>query len=240
MLSVAEAQDRVLAAVEPLATARVRVADALGLTLAEDLHAPHPLPRFDNSAMDGYAVRAVDTKGASEADPVELAIAGEVRAGFVMGAGGREGTNALRPGTAVRIMTGAPVPDGADAIVPVEVTEEAGSTVRIKEEVGPGRHVRPAGDDVEAGRLVVGAGTDLGAGEMALIASLGLSPVPVRPRPRVAILVTGDELVPPEAEPGPGQIRDSNSIALTSLVRTAGAEPDLRAHVPDDRAATLD
>ena len=111
----------------------------------------------------------------------------------------------MSPGTAVRIMTGASLPPGADAIVPVEVTEESGDVVRIMEATQPGRHVRPAGDDVEEGQLVVRTGTDLGPGELALIASLGLSPVLVRPRPRVAILVTGDELVPPEDEPAPGR-----------------------------------
>ena len=230
MLSVAEAQEKVLAAIEPLAPVTVLVADALGLTLAEDLRAPHPLPRFDNSAMDGYAVRAADTADA----PVELRLAGEVRAG------GRGAEPNVAPGSAVRIMTGAPVPPGADAIVPVEVTEESGDVVKIMESTVAGRHVRPAGDDVEEGQLVVEAGTDLGPGELALIASLGLSPVPVRPRPRVAILVTGDELVPPEETPGPGQIRDSNSIALVSLVREAGADAHLMPHVPDDRTATLE
>jgi molybdopterin molybdotransferase len=230
MLSVAEARARVLAAVEALDPVSVLVADALGLTVAEDLRAPHPLPRFDNSAMDGYAVRAADTTDA----PVELRVTGEVRAGSISTEEG------LAPGTAVRIMTGAPVPEGADAIVPVEVTEESGDVVRILESVQAGRHVRPAGDDVDTGQLVLAAGMELGSGELALVASLGLSPVPVRPRPRVAILVTGDELVPPEEEPGSGQIRDSNSIALGALVREAGAEPQLMPHVPDDRAATLD
>ena len=230
MLSVAEAQEKVLAAVEPLQPVKVLVADALGFTLAEDLRAPHPLPRFDNSAMDGYAVRAADTADA----PVELRLAGEVRAG------GGEPEQSVAPGTAVRIMTSAPVPPGADAIVPVEVTEESGEVVKIMEATDVGRHVRPAGDDVDEGQLVVRAGTELGPGELALIASLGLSPVPVRPKPRVAILVTGDELVPPEETPGPGQIRDSNSIALVALVRDAGAEPLLMPHVPDDRTATLE
>jgi molybdopterin molybdotransferase len=234
MLSVAEAQERVLAAFEALEPVSVLVADALGLTLAEDLHAPHPLPRFDNSAMDGYAVLAEDTAEATEGSPVELRLAGEVRAGSV------HGSESVGSGTAVRIMTGAPVPPGADAIVPVEVTEESGDLVKIKEPTETGRHVRPAGDDVEEGQLVVAAGSELGPGELALIASLGLSPVTVRPRPRVAILVTGDELVTPEEDPGPGQIRDSNSIALRALVREAGAEPLLMPHVPDDRAATLD
>ena len=180
--------------------------------------------------MDGYAVRAADTTDA----PVELRLAGEVRAG-----GGEAEQNVL-PGTAVRIMTGAPVPPGADAIVPVEVTEESGDVVKIMESTDVGRHVRPAGDDVDGGSTRRRAGTELGPGELALIASLGLSPVPVRPRPRVAILVTGDELVPPEETPGPGQIRDSNSIALVALVQEAGAEPLLMPHVPDDRTATLE
>ena len=234
MLSVTEAQERVLQGVELLDPVTVPVADALGLTLAEDLHAPHPLPRFDNSAMDGYAVRAADTAGADESSPVELRVTGEVRAGSVLEVG------EVATGTAVRIMTGAPLPPGANAIVPVEVTDESGDVVKIMEATETGRHVRPAGDDVDEGQLVVEAGSELGPGELALIASLGLSPVPVRPRPRIAILVTGDELVAPEDEPAPGQIRDSNSIALRALARDAGAEPLLMPHVPDDRAATLD
>jgi molybdopterin molybdotransferase len=231
MLSVEEARRRVLDAVAPLPSVDVLLRDAFGLVLAEDLVAPHPLPRFANSAMDGYAVSADDTAGSAPDAPVELKVVGEVRAGD-------PGDVAVLPGAAARIMTGAPLPPGADAVVPVEVTEERHDTVLIKEPASAGRHVRPAGDDVQEGETLVQAGLELGPGELALLASMGLSPVPVRRGPRVAVLVTGDELVPAEANPGPGQIRDSNSIALGALVAGAGGEVIPARPVADTFAAT--
>jgi molybdopterin molybdotransferase len=144
----------------------------------------------------------------------------------------------IAPGAAARIMTGAPLPPGADAVVPVELTDEQGDTVLIKVPAQPGRHVRPAGDDIEQGAILVRAGSELGPGELALVASMGLSPLPVRRGPRVAVLVTGDELVSPEAQPGPGQIRDSNSIALAALVAGAGAEVIPARPVADTHDAT--
>jgi molybdopterin molybdotransferase len=183
--------------------------------------------------MDGYAVRAPDTEGASEESPVILDVTGEVRAGD-------PGDVEVADGTAVRIMTGAAVPPGANAIVPVEVTDEAHGKVSITAAARPGAHVRPAGDDVNAGDVVARAGTELGAGEVALLASLGASPVRVRRGPKVAILVTGDELVAPEEEPAPGQIRDSNSVALHTLVAEAGGDPLLFTGVADERAAVVD
>lgn len=231
MLSVEEARRRVLEAVAPLPSGDVLVRDALDLVLAEDLFAPHSLPRFDNSAMDGYALIAEDTVAGSEDSPVRLKIIGEVKAGD-------PGEIEVTPGAAARIMTGAPLPPGADAVVPVELTEEQGEIVLIHEPGRPGRHVRPAGDDIEQGQLLVRAGSELGPGELALLASMGHSPVPVRRGPRVAVLVTGDELVPPEAQPGPGQIRDSNSIALAALVVEAGGEVIPARPVVDTRAAT--
>ena len=232
MLSVGEAQARVLAAVIPLPVEDVVVADALGLVVASDLVAPHSLPRFDNSAMDGYAVRSVDAAAASETSPVILEVVGEIRAGVPANV-------TVGPGTAARIMTGAAVPQGADAIVPVELTEESGDKVTVLGPAPAGRHVRPAGDDVRAGDVAVRAGEEVTAGEAAMIASLGLSPLPVRRGPKVAVLVTGDELVPAEAEPAPGQIRDSNSVALRALVAEAGAEPVDMGRVPDDRAEVV-
>jgi molybdopterin molybdotransferase len=218
MLSVEDARRKVLEAVRPLPTEEALVGDAFGSVLASDLEAPHPLPRFDNSAMDGYALRAVDAATASEMNPAVLRIVGEVRAGA-------PGELFVEEGGAARIMTGAPIPEGADAVVPVEQTTETDDGVVIREAAVVGRHVRPAGDDVEQGRLLIRSGTELGAGELALLASMGLSPVPVRRGPRVAVLVTGDELVPPEATPRPGQIRDSNSVALEALVKEVGGDP---------------
>ncbi|HEX2240897.1 MAG TPA: gephyrin-like molybdotransferase Glp [Actinomycetota bacterium] len=232
MLSVEEARARVLAAVDPLPTSDVLLRDALGRVLAADAVAPHDLPRFDNSAMDGFAVRGQDTSDASETAPVELEIVGEVRAGD-------PADFKVLPGTACWIFTGAPLPAGADAVVPVEDTEQRDRHVVVKTSVTEGKHVRPAGDDVAAGQRVVPAGTELGAGELALLASLGLSPISVYDRPRVALVVTGDEMVPPEATPKPGQIRDSNSLALTALIEEAGGEVVLQRVVGDDRDATV-
>jgi molybdopterin molybdotransferase len=228
MLSVDEARARVLEAVERLDLVQVLVRDSVGHALADDAIAPHPLPRFDNSAMDGYAVRAADCMSPN----ATLEVIGEVRAGD-------PGEIKVLPGTAARIMTGAPVPAGADSIVPVEETQEADGRVVVKIAAEEGRHVRPAGDDIETGTKVIPKGTEIGPGEAALLASLGLSPLSVVRRPRVGVLVTGDELVAPEEEPPPGQIRDSNSIALTALVEEAGGEVVRVQQVRDDRAATL-
>ena len=233
MLSVDEARSRVLTAVAVLESIERPVRESRGYVVAADLAAPHSLPRFDNSAMDGYAVKAEDVSAATEQTPVTLRLDGEVRAGD-------PGDLEVTSGAAVRIMTGAPLPPGADAIVPVEVTEETDGKVVVKQASPSGKHVRPAGDDVQEGEVVVRAGSELTAGEMALLASLGLSPVPVVRRPRVGILVTGDELVAPEEEPGPGQIRDSNSVALTALVEEAGGEAMTFRAVGDERESTVD
>ena len=228
MLSVPQALQRVLDAVTPIEPSKVKVRDALGAVLAEEVLAPHPMPRFDNSAMDGYAVRAGDVQQPSSA----LRVVGEVRAGD-------GGDIEVVEGTAVRIMTGAPVPAGADAVVPVEVTEADGDSVSILQAPGPGQHIRRAGEDFDAGTLLMSPGQDLGPGECALLASVGHSPVLVRGAPRVAVVVTGDELVEPEDEPSAGQIRDSNSVALEGLVRGAGATPMRVSRVRDDLDSTI-
>jgi molybdopterin molybdotransferase len=232
MLTVNEARKRVLEAVELLDVEDVLISDSLGCVLAQDRHALHPLPRFANSAMDGFAVRGADAKAASDGSPVTLEIVGEIRAGD-------PGDVHVDNGQAARIMTGGALPPGADAVVPIEEVEESETTVVVKAATPAGRHVRPAGDDVAAGDLLASAGTELGPGEIALLAAMGVSPVPVRGAPRVAVLVTGDELVDPEAEPGPGQIRDSNSVALRALVAEAGGRVVHFERVPDERAATL-
>jgi molybdopterin molybdotransferase len=233
VLSVTEARQRVLDAVSELPVEDVPVIEAHGMVLARTLTAPHALPRFANSAMDGYAVRGDDTAGASDSDPVHLKVIGEVRAG-------QPGAIVVEPGTAARIMTGAPLPEGADAIVPVEDTQESDGLVAVGASASVGRHVRPAGDDLSAGAVLVEAGSELGPGELALLSSMGQSPVPVRRGPKVAVLVTGDELVAPEEDPAPGQIRDSNSVALSALVVESGGEPEIATRVPDDRGATLE
>jgi molybdopterin molybdotransferase len=233
LLSVDDARSRVLDSVEPLATEKVSLRDALGLVSAAEIRASHPLPRFDNSAMDGYAVVAADTAGAGEFSPVTLEVVGEVRAG------GSDDV-VVASGSAARIMTGAPLPAGADAIAIVEVTEEKDGKVLVKSSVEKSQHVRPAGDDLDAGEILVGEGLELGPGELALLGSMGVTPVEVRRGPRVALLITGDELVDPEEEPGPGQIRDSNQLALLALLERAGARPVLFERVPDRREAVVD
>lgn len=232
ILSVAEARVRVLDAVAPLGTEEVAVGRACGRAAAADLVAPHALPRFDNSAMDGYALAAADARSASDAAPAVLEVAGEVRAGD-------PGEARVGRGRAARIMTGAPLPPGADAVVPVEATRERDGRVEVAAPVAPGDYVRPAGDDIAAGDIAVPAGVELGAGEVALLAALGLSPVPVHRVPVVAVVATGDELVAPEASPERGQIRDSNSVALHCLVSEAGGEVVAFEPVPDDRAAVV-
>jgi molybdopterin molybdotransferase len=216
VISLAEAQARVLSGIQPLAPRRVATAEAFGLVLAADVVAGEPIPPFANTAMDGYAVRAGDTAGASESTPATLRVVGDLPAG-------RAPTTAVGPGEAIRIMTGAPIPDGADAIVMVELTERVGDTeVRILRPADPGDHVRPAAGDVAPGELVFVAGTVLRAAHLGVLASLDRAEVEVVPRARVAVLSTGDELV--ERGPlAPGQIRDSNRPMLRALVEEAGA-----------------
>ncbi|MDP9068384.1 MAG: molybdopterin molybdotransferase MoeA [Actinomycetota bacterium] len=231
MLTVEEARSRVLDAVRPLTPVELPLERAIGLAAAADVISNEPLPRFDNSSMDGYAVRAADVAAAAER-PVELRLLGEVRAGV-------PGSSDVGPGAAVRIMTGGAVPAGADAVVPVEQTEEAGETVVVREPVAPGAFIRRAGEDVLPGAVAVPAGCDIASGEAALLAALGVDPVLVHPSPLVAVLVTGDELVDVRAEVTPGRVRDSNSIALRALVAEAGATPVSVSRVPDDYDATL-
>ena len=212
----------------PLPVVDVPLERSLGYVLAQQVIAGQPIPRFDNSAMDGYAVRAEDTGD----EPIVLQVIGEIKAGDSPNRG-------LRTGTAMKIMTGAVLPEGADAVIEVEETKERASKVTVLTNVEPGRNVRPAGDDVAEGTLVIEPGTEVGPGEAALLATLGEAIVRVHSRPRVAVLVTGDEIVAPDKEPAPGQIRDSNSIALAFLVEQAGAEVALIERIPDTLEAHL-
>jgi molybdopterin molybdotransferase len=226
LLDVDVARAKVLARVEPLDEIEVPLEDAIGYVLSRDVDAPHPMPRFDNSAMDGYALMSSDAASASEESPARLRVVGEITAG-------RPLDGALEPGTAVKIMTGGAVPAGADAVVEVEETSESDGVVSVTTSIAPGRNIRPTGDDYGAGERLIARGVQVGPGEIALLASIGATPVSVHRRPKVAILVTGDELVDPGDEPGPGQIRDSNSVALRTLVEDAGGEVVLRERVPD-------
>lgn len=213
----------------PLAPRALPVPDALGLVLAGAARAALDVPRFRNSAMDGYAVRARDTEGA----PVELRVAGSVMAGAA------PGQLRVERGTAARIMTGAPVPDGADAVVMVEATSDAGGgRVRVEQAVAPGANVREAGEDVAAGAPLFPAGTVLGPAYVGALVSAGVREVRVHPRARVAVVSTGDELCDTE-EVEPGRIPDSNRHMLLALVREAGGDPVDGGIVPDDPAALV-
>ncbi len=231
MLTVEEARARILQRFQPLDAEEVPLPSALGRVLLENAIASENLPSFVNSAMDGYALRSADTLGASDASPRELQLTGEVPAGRVY-------AGAVGPGEAVRILTGAPVPEGADAVLQQELTEADGTTVRMFAEAPAGTNLRWPGDDVRAGALLVSGGSELGPAEIALLAAVGIHPVRVTRRPRVAILATGDELAPLGEVPGPGQIHDSNSPYLAAAVARAGAEP-VRLGIARDRADEL-
>ncbi len=219
------------------AVAELPLTEAAGRPLAADLVAPRALPAFDNSAMDGYAVRAQDVAGASGDAPVVLPVAADVPAG-------RTDAPPLAPGTAHRIMTGAPVPAGADAIVPVEDTDAPGTgavpeRVAVRRAPTPGRHIRPAGSDVTAGSTVLNAGSALGAAQLGLLSALGLPTASVFRPHKVLVLSTGSELVEPGRDLLPGQIHESNGIMLAAAAREAGAAAEQAHFVADDADAFL-
>ncbi|MFI1017441.1 gephyrin-like molybdotransferase Glp [Streptomyces sp. NPDC020965] len=225
----------ILAAIRPLEPIELQLLDAQGCVLVEDITVPVALPPFDNSSMDGYAVRVADVQGATEEFPAVLTVIGDVPAG-----GG--GLPTVGPGQAARIMTGAPLPPGAETVVPVEWTdggagggavtemrpagespEGASGEVRVHRPAAAGAHVRSRGSDVRAGDLALARGTVLGPPQIGLLAAIGRGTVRVRPRPRVVVLSTGSELVQPGESLGEGQIYDSNSFALAAAARDAGA-----------------
>jgi molybdopterin molybdotransferase len=222
MISVDDARARVLAAVRPLGSEDVAVADALGRVVAADVVSEIDVPPFDPSAMDGFAV-APGAEG-------ELEIAGESRAGSPW-------PEVLAPGTAIRISTGAPVPEGTGAVVPVERSEEADGRVRVPAPAD-GANVRHRGEDVAAGDRVVAAGTELSAAALGVLASVGLATVRCALRPRVALIATGDELAEPGEALGPGEIYASNAVALAALVEQFGGVAIASDPVRDDAAAT--
>jgi molybdopterin molybdotransferase len=219
MLSVEEALGRILADIKPLAITHVPLSEALGLVLAQDIVAQENIPPFDNSAMDGFALLSKDSKPI-DGLPARLRVTGEIAAGYVA-------SSAVEDGTAMRIMTGAPVPQGADTVIQVELTRSAGPAspwVEVLEEVAPGNNIRPAGEDIQRGQTVLTRGIEIGAWEIGILATLGWVTVPVIRRPRVAILGTGDEVVDVGESLQPGKIRNSNSYLLEAAVRQAGAE----------------
>lgn len=230
MLTVQEARERVLRDVVPLEVEEYPLRECLGLALAADVTAPHDLPPFDNSAMDGYAVRHVDIVGAAEDSPVVLRVTGDLPAG-------RSPRGRVGAGEAVRIMTGAPLPAGADTVVPVEVVKAEGGEVFILEEVPRGGNVRRAGEDVRGGERVLEPGTRVGPAEMGMLAALGYSRVRCFRRAVAGVIATGDELVGVEEELAPGKIRDSNSYTIYAMVLDAGAVPLGLGVVKDDEEA---
>ena len=230
MLGVDEALDRVLAAFAPLPAESVPLLDAVGLVLADAVTATEDIPPFRNSAMDGYAVRSGDTRGASFDRPIPLRVIGNVAAGA-------QTDLPVRSGTAIRIMTGAPLPIGADAVVRFEETDEGAppsgdsatmrGDIRIRRVARPGDNVREAGEDIRAGETALTAGTRLRPAEIGLLAAMNRDTAPVHRRPRVAILSTGNEVVDVGLPLRPGQIRNSNSYTLAAMAQRFGATPTL-------------
>ena len=229
LLAPGEAVARVLAGLEPLPVTTLPLGRCLGRVAAEDVSTPRDVPAFANSAMDGYAVRSSDVAGASPGEPVVLRVVGEIPAG-----GSR--SEPVAPGTAAKIMTGAPLPPGADAVVPWEDTDPGDDEVAVRVAPAPGRHVRPAGEDLQAGTTVITAGTELGPAHLGVLALLGAAEARVRPRPRVAVLSTGDELVPAGEDLAGSQVYDSNGPLLAALCARAGAEVIVADLLGDDPA----
>ncbi|MCI0686545.1 MAG: molybdopterin molybdotransferase MoeA [Sporichthyaceae bacterium] len=216
MRSVDDHLSAVLTGVGPLMSFDQQLLDAHGCLLDEDVTAPVDLPSFDNSAMDGYAVRLADVAEATELLPVSLPVVGDIPAGDPT-------PRMLGPGMTARIMTGAPVPAGADAVVPVEWTDGGISQVSIRQAPTPGQHIRRLGDDVKVGETILTKGTWLGPTQIGLLAAIGQDRVSVRPRPRVVVISTGSELVEPGSQITAGQVFDANGYTLTAAARDAGA-----------------
>ncbi|MEX1102620.1 MAG: molybdopterin molybdotransferase MoeA, partial [Dehalococcoidia bacterium] len=221
MISVEEARDRILAFFSRLEPERKPVLEALGQVLAEDVVAPFDIPPLDNTAMDGYAVRAADTGGATEESPRELRVTADLAAGYVL-------DTPVNAGEAVRIMTGAPMPPGADSIVPFEETDEAlrevgeaprkAGSVRVFKAANVGANIRYRAEDVTAGQTVISAGRVLRPSEVGVLSSIGLAQVSVYRRPVVAILSTGDEVTEPGEPLKPGRIYDANAHSVAAMV----------------------
>lgn len=230
LLNVEDALDIVLARVSPLPSERVPILEALGRVLAEDIRAEHDIPPLSNSAMDGYALRAADTSWASAQSPARLRVIYNLAAGYTTDL-------EVTPGTAMRIMTGAPVPRGADAVVPFEDTVVEGEVVAVSRPLRVGSNIRPAGEDVRRGALVLEQGSILRPQEVGMLAALGRPQVWVVRRPRVGILATGDEVVEIDAPLSPGKIRNANSYSNAAQVLKYGGVPVLLGIARDEISA---
>jgi molybdopterin molybdotransferase len=209
-----------------LAAEVVPLTQAAGRVLAADVIASVAVPGFDRAAMDGYALHAEETFGAGPYNPLSMRIVGEALAG-------KPFTSQVLPGQAVRIMTGAPVPEGADAVLPVEQAQEQAGTLQVSEPVSPGRHIGRRGEDISPGTCVLPASRRLRPQDIGLLASIGVAQIPVVRRPRVAVLITGDELLPPGAIPEGCRIVDSNSVMLAALIERDGGEVVVGPIIPD-------
>jgi len=229
MLKVNEAIELILAEIKTLGVETVDISDSAGRVLAEDIIAGRGNPPWDNSAMDGYALQSADVAEASEESPVTLKVLYDLPAGGVP-------AGPIGPGEAVRIMTGAPTPEGADAVVMVERTRKAGdNAVEILVPARHGANIRKEGEDFATGDTVINAGSLIRPAEILMLATIGRAKVPVYRRPRVAVVSTGDELVDIDTPPAPGKITNSNGYALASLARETGAECVNLGIAPDDR-----
>ncbi len=230
MKSVEEHLQTVLSTVAPLSLLEMPLLDAHGCVLGEDVIASGPLPPFDNSSMDGYAVRHADLLGATPDTPVSLHVVGDIAAGSSTGI-------SVQPGLCARIMTGAPMPPGADTVVPVEWTDGGIAQVRVTHLPAPGSYIRRIGEDVQTGQHVLAAGASLSAAQIGLLAALGRQRVLVHPPPRVVVISTGSELVEPGVTPRDGQIVDANGYALSAAASEAGAHAFRVGIVADDPRA---
>lgn len=236
LLPLEQAQEFVLSQISPLEPQPCLTDEALGLVLAQDVESAEPIPAWDNTAMDGFAVRAADTQGASETSPVMLEVVA------TLAAGARPETE-VSTGRAVRIMTGAPIPPGADAVVQVELTRAGNAAPTNPEQVAVlapvelGTHIRRAGEDLAAGQLAVPSGTPLTPAHLGVLSSVGATKIMAHPKPKVGLFSTGDELVSDGSPLQVGQIRDSNRISIASLLRQAGCEPVDAGVIADDEAA---
>ncbi|CAB4924058.1 unannotated protein [freshwater metagenome] len=232
MRTVEEHLQAVLTGVLPLSPLEVTLVDARGCVLAEDVVAPWPLPPFDTASIDGYAVKAADLLAASDGIPAVLPVVDDVPAGY-------RASVELLPGTAIRIMAGAPMPEGAEAVVPFAWTDSGMPEVRIVRAIALGTNVRSRGADVPLHEVVARAGSILGPREIALLASVGLGSVSVHPQPRVVVLSTGNELVEPGGGLLPGLVPDSNGVTIAAAVQEAGAIAYRVGPIPDDPAPLM-